>query len=258
MRKEDNAAWFFTHDNPDAPDTDRADEITRLAMKTAVEVPLFNILDTAAEEKDLDLGSDAANGIKALDLYYNLNEQLIARLEGRGGWDSFRLLHRQLAGYAVEFSHFADRRPEAPCKPFKARQLNRVLRPLKDLMEADMAVPLLLVSEEEGHSYSDVMVILRSYLDVSAAFVHRHYSGNTPVVPPVPCNWVTNRVQDQILLFCMDQARSITEIGHHLGYSEKKTTRKYLNPLLAEGLIARTVPDKPNSRNQRYITLRTV
>ena len=78
------------------------------------------------------------------------------------------------------------------------------------------------------------------------------------MVPPVPCNWVTNRVQDQILLFCMDQARSITEIGGFLGYSEKKTTRKYLNPLLAEGLIARTVPDKPNSRNQRYITLRTV
>jgi len=56
----------------------------------------------------------------------------------------------------------------------------------------------------------------------------------------------------------MDQARSITEIGGFLGYSEKKTTRKYLNPQLAEGLIARTVPDKPNSRNQRYITLRTV
>ena len=65
MRKEDNAAWFFTHDNPNAPDTDRADEITRLAMKTAVEVPLFNILDTAGEKKDLNLGSDAANGIKA-------------------------------------------------------------------------------------------------------------------------------------------------------------------------------------------------
>ena len=258
MRKEDNAAWFFTHDNPNAPDTDRADEITRLAMKTAVEVPLFNILDTAGEAKDLNLGSDAANGIKALEHYYNLNEQVIARLEGRGGWDSFCLIHRQLTGFSVEFSHFADRRPEAPCKPFKARQLNRVLSQLKNLMEEDMGVPLLLVSEEEEHTYSDVMVILRTYLDVAAAFVHRHYSGNTPVVPPVPCNWVANRVQDQILLFCMDQARSITEIGGFLGYSEKKTTRKYLNPLLAEGLIARTVPDKPNSRNQRYITLRTV
>ena len=238
MRKEDNAAWFFTHDNPTARDTDRADEITRVAMKTAVEVPLLNILDAAEEEKDLLQGYDAANGIKALECYYSVNEQVIARLEGKGRWDAFRLIHRQLAGYAVEFSHFADRRPEAPCKPFKARQQ--------------------LGSEEEEHSYSDVMVILRNYLDVSAAFVHRHYSGNTPVVPPVPCNWIANRVQDQILLFCMDQPRSITEIGAFLGYSEKKTTRKYLNPLLAEGLLARTVPDKPNSRNQRYITLRTV
>ena len=258
MRKEDNAAWFFTHDNPTARDTDRADANTRVAMKTAVEVPLLNILDAAEEEKDLLQGYDAANGIKALECYYNVNEQVIARLEGKGRWDAFRLIHRQLAGYAVEFSHFADRRPEAPCKPFKARQLNRLLLQLKDLMEEDMGVPLLLISEEEEHSYSDVMVILRNYLDVSAAFVHRHYSGNTPVVPPVPCNWIANRVQDQILLFCMDQPRSITEIGAFLGYSEKKTTRKYLNPLLQEGLLARTVPDKPNSRNQRYITLRTV
>ena len=259
MRNEDNAAWFFTHDNPDARDTDRANAITRTAMKAAVEVPLLNILDTADEEDDLDLvGYDAANGIHALERYYHLNEQVIARLEGRGNWDSFRLIHRQLSGLAVEFSHFADRRPEAPCKAFKARQLNRVLLQLKELMEEDMGVPLLLVSEEEEHSYSDVMVILRTYLDVSAAFVHRHYSGNTPVVQPVPCNWIANRVQDQILLFCMDQPRSITEIGRFLGYAEKKTTRKYLNPLLEEGLTGRTVPDKPNSRNQRCITLRTV
>ena len=258
MRKEDNAAWFFTHDNPDARDTDRADAITRVAMKAAVQVPLLDILDVAVEEDDIDLEYDAANGIKALEYYYHLNEQVIARLEGRGKWDAFRLIHRQLSGLAVEFSHFADRRPEAPCKAFKARQLNRVLLQMKELMEKDMNVPLPLVSEEEEHSYSDVMVILRTYLDVSAAYVHRYYRGNTPVVQPVPCDWIAKRVQDQILLFCMDQPRSITEIGRFLGYTEKKTTRKYLNPLLEEGLIARTVPDKPNSRNQRYITLRTV
>jgi hypothetical protein len=43
-----------------------------------------------------------------------------------------------------------------------------------------------------------------------------------------------------------------------LGYKDKKTVRKYLNPLLDRGLLARTVPDKPNSRNQRYITARNV
>ena len=70
MRKEDNAAWFFTHDNPTARDTDRADANTRVAMKTAVEVPLLNILDAAEEEKDLLQGYDAANGIKALEKCY--------------------------------------------------------------------------------------------------------------------------------------------------------------------------------------------
>ena len=41
-------------------------------------------------------------------------------------------------------------------------------------------------------------------------------------------------------------------------YKDKKTIRKYLNPLLDEGLLTRTVPDKPNSRNQRYLTARNV
>ena len=258
MRKEDNAAWFFTHDNPNAPNTDRADEITRLAMKTAVEVPLFNILDTAGEAKNLNLGSDAANGIKALEYYYNLNEQVIARLEGRGGWDSFRLIHRQLTGFSVEFSHFADRRPEAPCKPFKARQLNLVLRPLKEEMEEVVAVPLGLVSEDGGHTYSDVSLLFRTYLDVCEAYVRRFYKGNPPELPELPSNWAASLIQDQILTFCRETPRSITEIGAYLGYKDKKTTRKYLNPLLEEGLLGRTVPDKPCSRNQRYLTARNV
>ena len=65
-------------------------------------------------------------------------------------------------------------------------------------------------------------------------------------------------IRHQILLFCLDGPRSILEIGHMLGYKDKKTIRKYLNPLLDEGLLTRTVPDKPNSRNQRYLTARNV
>ena len=52
--------------------------------------------------------------------------------------------------------------------------------------------------------------------------------------------------------------RMALELGAYLGYKDKKTTRKYLNPLMKEGLLGRTVPDKPNSRNQRYLTARNV
>lgn len=104
----------------------------------------------------------------------------------------------------------------------------------------------------------DISVILRIYLDVCAAYVRRHYDGNPPVVPPVPPDWAARLIQDQVLMFCMDRPRSILEIGALLGYKDKKTIRKYLNPLLAEGMVVRTVPDKPNSRNQRYLTARNL
>ena len=141
---------------------------------------------------------------------------------------------------------------------FKAEQLNRVLEPLKEEMEADMGTSLPLVPEDGSLSYSDVAVLLRSYQDVCASYVRRHYNGNPPVIPPVPSNWTARLIQDQILVYCTDEPKSVLQIGDMLGYKDKKTVRKYLNPLLDRGLLARTVPDKPNSRNQRYITARNV
>ena len=43
-----------------------------------------------------------------------------------------------------------------------------------------------------------------------------------------------------------------------LCYRDKKTIRKYLDPLPAAGRLARTVPDKLNSRSQKYITARRI
>lgn len=58
----------------------------------------------------------------------------------------------------------------------------------------------------------------------------------------------------KILVFCTEP-KSVLEIADMLGYKDKKTVRRYLNPLLEQGRLAMTVPDKANSRNQKYITV---
>ena len=189
----------------------------------------------------------------------------IKKLSAKGGvkiasevWD----VNEALAAYqgAVEevLKRYEDVAQEAADEEALARRLNLVLRPLKEEMEEVMGVPLSLIPEESLLSYSDVSMILRTYLDVCEGYVRRFYKGNPPVLPELPPNWAASLIRDQILTFCRERPKSILEIGAFLGYKDKKTTRKYLNPLLTEGLLARTVPDKPNSRNQRYLTARNV
>ena len=78
-----------------------------------------------------------------------------------------------------------------------------------------------------------------------------------PVIPPVGAEIppVEKSTEKQILEFCMT-AKNILEIAEYLGYKDKKTVRKYLNPLIEQGRIARTIPAKPNSRLQKYVTIR--
>jgi predicted HTH transcriptional regulator len=81
--------------------------------------------------------------------------------------------------------------------------------------------------------------------------------GDGQVIPPVdvPVNAKNVPVEDEILSFCMT-VKSIWEIAEHLGYKDKRSVRKYLNPLIEQGRIAMTIPDKPNSRFQKYVTIR--
>ncbi|MGN0406739.1 MAG: Fic family protein [Bacteroides sp.] len=58
------------------------------------------------------------------------------------------------------------------------------------------------------------------------------------------------------LLECMEYDVPYTSnaIMERLGLKSKETLRKnYLNPAIKSGLIRMTLPDKPNSKNQRYI-----
>lgn len=76
------------------------------------------------------------------------------------------------------------------------------------------------------------------------------------------CDQVSDQDKSQDILhavldFCITE-KSKQEICSFIGYRNLTYfTRKYLNPLLASGQLKMTIPDKPNSRKQKYITVRS-
>lgn len=76
---------------------------------------------------------------------------------------------------------------------------------------------------------------------------------DTPQVTPQDTPQVELTNEDKLLVFCT-VPRSQTEMIKLLGLSDRKHFReKYLKPLLNSGLLVMTIPDKPNSRNQKYV-----
>lgn len=65
-----------------------------------------------------------------------------------------------------------------------------------------------------------------------------------------------DKTHDAILAFCVEP-RSKAEIAEHCGYKNTKNfTQKYLRPLLDSGMLKMTLPDKPKSKNQKYIAIK--
>jgi ATP-dependent DNA helicase RecG len=63
-------------------------------------------------------------------------------------------------------------------------------------------------------------------------------------------------IYNKILEMCKEP-KSIIEIMGKLGYKSNKTLkRNYIKPLLEKGKLEMTIPDKPTSKNQKYITTR--
>ena len=61
------------------------------------------------------------------------------------------------------------------------------------------------------------------------------------------------KIEERILTFC-SVPRSRDELLEHLKLSDRKNLRtKYLNPLLASGKLKMTLPDKPRSKQQKYV-----
>ena len=64
-------------------------------------------------------------------------------------------------------------------------------------------------------------------------------------------------VSKQILVFCTTP-KSKKELAVFCGFKDLRNfTLKHINPLLESGQLEMTIPDKPKSRNQKYITVRS-
>lgn len=71
---------------------------------------------------------------------------------------------------------------------------------------------------------------------------------------PKSSNQVGNEaVVEKILKFCKTE-RTKKEISEHIGYKNLTyMTRTFLKPLLESNKLAYTIPEKPQSRLQKYI-----
>ena len=78
---------------------------------------------------------------------------------------------------------------------------------------------------------------------------------DTPSVAPSDNNIGVNNTGKRILEFC-EEPKGSREILEYLNLKDIKSLREQLKKLLDQGRLARTIPDKPNSRNQKYITIK--
>ena len=102
--------------------------------------------------------------------------------------------------------------------------------------------------DEEAHASVDAPVSGENTLVTTPV-----KAKNTPVITPVKT--AKTFVEERIMEYCREP-KGIKEIAEFLGYKEKKSVRKYLVPLLEQGRLAMTIPEKPNSRLQKYITIK--
>lgn len=62
-------------------------------------------------------------------------------------------------------------------------------------------------------------------------------------------------LQNRILEYCK-VPRSKKEITVYMGYKDVKSfAKRYLKPLCEAGELQMTIPDRPSSRNQKYVTV---
>jgi ATP-dependent DNA helicase RecG len=91
------------------------------------------------------------------------------------------------------------------------------------------------------------------FVDSRDTFTVRLY--NLPEGPSEPADGMGALSKDALIAFC-DVPRSRQEVADHFGVNVSYVAHAYLNPLAEEGELVRTLPDRPRSKNQRFVARR--
>lgn len=116
-----------------------------------------------------------------------------------------------------------------------------------------LGLPEPTVEEETRPDYVVLTLSLKNQEDVAPQDAPQ----DTPQDAPQDTNKVIRKSQNRkrLLDFC-ESPRTLTEMMKFLGLRDRKNfISGYVAPMMKEGFLAQTEPDKPTSGNQRYVTI---
>lgn len=112
-------------------------------------------------------------------------ESLIETYEAAADREQFDLLSGLLAALAREISDLSKKQPDALVNTFKVAQINRVLKPLKEILKSEKSTDYLDVlvepesdskTDKPRNTYSDTAVILCQFREACDEYRLKHYN----------------------------------------------------------------------------------
>ena len=128
------------------------------------------------------------------------------------------------------------------------KELMRIYRDVELVESLGSGIPRILRAYgEDCFKFTDNFI--RITLPISA----HEGTQSAPSQHPVGTQSISNvKDIDKLIAFCTE-ARSFGEMLAFMGLTDRtKFRRKYIHPLLETGILEQTIPDNPNSRNQKY------
>lgn len=90
--------------------------------------------------------------------------------------DQYHLLNPLINGIYNEFKELTKKKPETVLNVYKVKVVNRVLEPIKELLEKEEVIEFLdTLDQDDLPTNSDVILILNQYLKALRMFYSKYY-----------------------------------------------------------------------------------